>query len=45
MPVLMSWLVKIFAKLLFNNAVHKTVQGHMKRTIASLLTSAITLFL
>lgn len=42
----MSWLVKIFVKLtIFNNAVHKTVQGRMKTIIASLLPSAVTLFL
>lgn len=49
MPILMSRLVNIFVKLMifnhFSHVVPKTMQGHMKRIIASLLTSAVTLFL
>lgn len=31
--------------MIFNNVVHKALQGHMKRIVATLLASAVTLFL
>jgi hypothetical protein len=34
-----------FELRIFNNTIHKTVQGHVKGIITSLLTSAVTLFL
>jgi len=46
MPVLMSWLVKVFVKLtIFNNAIHQTVQGPYEENYCIFVTSAVTLFL
>lgn len=43
MPILMSY--KDFCYAMIFNDVHKALQGHMKRIVATLLASAITLFL